>query len=190
AVQGKKVLDVGCVDHNANQATREEWLHGIIHSSASEVIGLDFAEEEVRKLNDTGYTIIYGNAEEKDLGTVFDVVVAGEFIEHVENPGRFLVNMLKHLKPNGTIILTTPNPFYPKRMLEILIHGKALVNPQHVSWFCPQTLHTLMERTGYTDIEVIPFNNSEAWFGIGRLPSVFRDWYATNLLVRACRPNE
>lgn len=191
-VKGKKVLDVGCVDHEARRADAEDgdqWLHRIICSEASETIGLDFAENEVAKLNEQGFKIVCGDAETASLDDTFDCVIAGELIEHLSNPGLFISNMYRHLNPGGTIVLTTPNPFYPKRLFEILTSGKVIVNPQHTAWYCPETITRLIERAGFVDIVVEPFNNSEAWFGVGRIPSLLRDWFATNLLIYAKRPN-
>lgn len=51
----------------------------------------------------------------KDLNTNFnfnkkyDLIVAVEIIEHLENPFHFIKQMESHLKSNGVIILTTPN---------------------------------------------------------------------------------
>lgn len=186
--RGKKVLDVGCVDHRSSNEQGEAWLHKVIREQAAELVGLDFEADEVDKLNARGYNIVHGDAEVKDLGQCFEVIVAGELIEHLENPGRFLRNMRKHLVPGGEIVLTTPNPFYPKRLMEILGGGKALVNPQHVSWFCPDTLKTMMLRTGFVDIEITPFNNSQRLRAAVEAMTRFRPWFATNLLACARNP--
>jgi len=184
-VQGKSVLDVGCVDHEAAKETGDEWLHKVILEHASSVLGLDYAEEEVKDLVQKGYNIVYGNAEEVELGKKFDVVVAGELIEHLSNPGKFLENMRKHLHENGEIVLTTPNPYYPKRMAEILIQGRAQVHPQHVMWYCPRTLTEILTRAGFSEVKIIPFNNTERWSGVVNSLTRFRPWFSTNLLAVA-----
>ncbi len=187
-VRGKRVLDVGCVDHESSNEAGQQWLHRVIGEQASELTGLDFEAEEVEKLNAKGYNIIHGDAEVVDLGRKFDVIVAGELIEHLGNPGNFLQNMRRHLEPGGKLVMTTPNPFYPKRFIEVLFEGKARVNGQHVSWFCPQTLAALMSRAGFSDIEVQPFNNSERWRSVVDRVSTFRPWFATNLLATGINP--
>jgi|SRR5215217_3098466 len=40
----------------------------------------------------------------------FDLVVAIEVIEHLRDPRHFISNCLKVLKPNGYLLLTSPNP--------------------------------------------------------------------------------
>jgi len=111
-VAGKKVLDLGCVQHSSNKATRADWLHGIISKYASYCLGVDLLEKEVKKLNELGYNIICADVEKMDLPEKdFDVIVAGELIEHLANPGLFLENCRNHLKDDGLLIITTPNPF-------------------------------------------------------------------------------
>ncbi len=39
----------------------------------------------------------------------YNLIIAVEIIEHLENPSHFIRKMKDHLKPNGIIILTTPN---------------------------------------------------------------------------------
>lgn len=187
-VDGKTVLDVGCVAHLASRADQQDWLHVFICARADSVVGLDFAEKEAEKLNRRGYDIRTGNAETIDLGQAFDCVVAGELIEHLDNPGLFLRNMWRHLRPGGTIALTTPNPFYPKRLFEIMLNGKAEVHPQHTMWLCPDTLESLLRRAAFERIDIIPFSNSEACFRIGRIPGNLWPWLHTNLLALARRP--
>jgi SAM-dependent methyltransferase len=41
----------------------------------------------------------------------FDMVIASEVIEHVEHPGEFLLFLRSKLKPEGAILLTTPNGY-------------------------------------------------------------------------------
>jgi len=57
----------------------------------------------------------------------FDTIVAGEIIEHLKEPCRFLKEIKRILKKNGKLILTTPNS-------QMLIY-KTWKHPQHkYSW--------------------------------------------------------
>lgn len=185
-ITGKRVLDVGCVGGlNWSDESRSEWLHEFVRTHAASVVGLDFAEREAKKLQQEGYDIRIGDAEKTDLGETFECIVGGEIIEHLMNVGDFLSNMKHHLAPGGTLVLTTPNPFYPKRQFEILFSGKADVHPDHTLWYCPQTLTYALKRAGFREINIIPFSNSHGLNAIGRLPGAIRPWFSTNLMAVA-----
>jgi 2-polyprenyl-3-methyl-5-hydroxy-6-metoxy-1,4-benzoquinol methylase len=186
-VAGKDVLDVGCVQHVASRADSDEWLHKKLYFRAKSVLGLDYADAEVKKLADT-YNIVSGDAETVDLKRQFDCVVAGELIEHLENPGMFLRNMVNHLRPGGQIVLTTPNPFYPKRLFDLLVSGSTGINPEHTCWFCDVTLTQLLQRVGFCGVRTYFVSNSLAWFAIGRLPRLIRRRFSDHILVVAQTP--
>src|SRR5690606_33144810 len=76
-------------------------------------------------------------------------IVAGEVIEHLEDPGHFLRNLLAHIEPDGVLALTTPNPFAARQRGRIWRHGRPLVHEDHVGWQDPITLSALLRRTGW-----------------------------------------
>ena len=184
-VKGKKVLDVGCVGNTAGDAAQPDWLHHLVCQYAAEVVGLDIAAEAVAALREQGHNIVSGDAETADLGQTFDCIVAGELIEHLSNAGQFLANMRRHLEPGGTILLTTPNPFYPFRSLEILLRGATRVNPEHTCWYCPTTLKNALSRAGYQEIELHYVNYTSRFWGIAGFPKRVRRWFSTNILTIA-----
>lgn len=148
--RGPDVLDVGCVDHSADTCS-PLWLHGVLARRFPDVVGVDISREGIATLTKSGYANLYvADAQELRLDRSFDTIVAGEIIEHVENPGRFLAAATKHLKLGGRLILTTPNPFSLMYVLySIKNFPKTCVNPQHTMWFCPSTMRELAVRTGY-----------------------------------------
>jgi len=183
ACRGKDVLDVGCIDHEAINAAKDEWLHKKIKDVARCLVGLDFAGAEVEKLRGE-YDIVCGDAQSIDLGRTFDCIVAGEIIEHLENPGLFLANMRRHLRPGGTLVMSTPNPFYPKRFIDILVNGRTDINTQHVCWYCDVTLTQLLRRAGFSSVSTYFTSSSNRFFGIGRLPALlFSRRFSTHIVV-------
>jgi 2-polyprenyl-3-methyl-5-hydroxy-6-metoxy-1,4-benzoquinol methylase len=156
----RAVMDLGCVDsrparHDA--AARIEYKANLLHKRIAEInpstLGVDIDPEGVRILNEQGFKAIVGNVEEMDLGQQFDTIIAGEIIEHLENPGRFLRNMRRHLKSNGVIIVSTPNPFYSGSAWKIWRYGQPAVHEDHMGWQDPTTMAQLFRRTGFEPFE-------------------------------------
>tara|TARA_B100000315_G_C14579749_1_gene589840 strand:- start:2198 stop:2884 length:687 start_codon:yes stop_codon:yes gene_type:complete len=56
------------------------------------------------------------------LGT-YDCIVSCEGLEHLGNPELFLRTAYEHLNPSGTLLITTPNTWYPQAKLQYLLRG-------------------------------------------------------------------
>jgi SAM-dependent methyltransferase len=148
-VKGPWVLDIGCAGH-VPEPDSPYWIHGILRNSFPHVVGIDIKETSVRQLIDLGYQNIYTqNAESFDLPYKFDTIVAGEVIEHLNNPALFLERMKAHLAPGGSAIITTPYPFSAIFFLYALFKfPKTCQNIEHTFWFCPTTFKELAQRVG------------------------------------------
>lgn len=168
--RGKRVLDVGCVNHSVEFVEHDDWLHGKIAAVASSVVGIDIEKEAVEELNRRGYTAIVANAEDFNLRDRypegFEVVVAGEIIEHLVNPGLFLQNLRCHLAPGGKIILTTPNAYGFIFFLEVLLLGHETLNDDHTMTFSKKNMTRFLEKcgfevTGFTYVNEVGRNRQE-----------------------------
>lgn len=148
---GRRVLDVGCIDHNWETAVAlgPDWIHERIRRVSTDVVGIDFLADDAAELNLRGYDIRVADAQAFDLGRTFDVIVAGDLIEHLERPGAFLECAKRHLVPGGELVLTTPNAFSAEQFLLALRANKVMLNPEHVAWFDPRTLYALLDRCGF-----------------------------------------
>ena len=150
------VLDLGVVDARRALAPRAEQLadcssllHDRIRKINPNVLGVDIDPEGVEILRKRGYNVVAADVETMDLGRQFDVVVAGEIIEHLPNPGRALTTIRKHLKPGGRLILSTVNPFCIEQWWKILKYNDVQVHEEHTMWFDPRTLGRLLAMSGY-----------------------------------------
>jgi 2-polyprenyl-3-methyl-5-hydroxy-6-metoxy-1,4-benzoquinol methylase len=116
---------------------------------AKSVTGIDKEIEEIKKLRKKGYdNIIAGDAEKIKLKQKFDVIVAGNVLEHLSNPGLFLANMKNHLKEDGKIIITTDNEGGFISFFHTLCLGYISENPDHTMIFNYSHLRELITREG------------------------------------------
>jgi len=54
---------------------------------------VDIDDEGIKILREEGYHVRTDNVMTMNLEEQFDVIIAGEIIEHLDNPGQFLRNM-------------------------------------------------------------------------------------------------
>lgn len=144
-IKGKKVLDLGCVDHDLKQV-EGSWMHRELAKHAQELAGVDHLKSAVDELQKRGYQITCQNVEELNLTQTFDVAIAGEIIEHLTNPGKFLEGIHRHLEDDGLLIITTPNAFSIANIFKILKRNQIKVNADHTTWYDPVTLTCLLTK--------------------------------------------
>ena len=152
-IENKTVLDIGCCgwySRHKEENIVEGWLHNNIKKHAKSVLGIDISKECIKFLKEKGYNVEVANAEDFNLNQKFDVIVAGELIEHLSNFQGFLNSVRKHLKEDGLLILTTPNVFYFKETLFLVLRGYPPVNPEHTCYFDEVTLRQLLNRFGFS----------------------------------------
>ena len=147
----KRVLDIGCVAHDEARLGGDEWLHGHLARAASECVGVDILEEGVAAVNAAGFDAIAHDLTD-GLGPLaergpFDVIVAGELIEHVPDLDMVFRVAAEGLAPDGELILTTPNPYSPQRVRAGQL-GIVWENVDHVSYLFPSGIAELAERRG------------------------------------------
>ena len=148
--RGKEVLDLGCVDHSLArvEALGERFLHRRIQAVAKSLLGVDVLAPEVSKLNKAGYHIIVANVEALRLDRTFDVIVAGDLIEHLSNVGLFLESVERHMHDDSLCVITTPNPFNIEQSMIAIFESRIGVNAEHTCWIDPTVFYQLVERTG------------------------------------------
>ena len=90
----------------------------------------------------------------------FDVVVIGDLIEHLSNPGSMLACVNKHLPSDGMLIISTPNPYTLDRSVRALFTSKQPVNPEHTTLYTKETLSELLRRYGFVITNVFYTNEN------------------------------
>lgn len=159
--KGHSVLDIGCVQHNPQQYRSRFWLHKALKETASYLEGLDIYEEGVNYLQGLGFNIYVGDAQNLDMKRQFEVIIAGDLIEHLSNPGQFLAGCARALCEGGKLLLSTPNPWYWRNIAKAVLFSSVSINPEHTMWMCPRTLEHHAARYGLR-IEEIQFGSRYA----------------------------
>jgi trans-aconitate methyltransferase len=83
----------------------------------------------------------------------YELVIAGEVLEHVPDADSFLAGCSSLLKPAGRLCVTVPNACSPKIGLRSLA-GRESVHPDHRVYYGPRTLQRALDGAGY-DVELI-----------------------------------
>ena len=87
--------------------------------------------------------------------STFDTITANELIEHLENTGLFLDECNRVLKPGGILIVTTPNPYYPIKIINEYL-GRGLNNDsEHIVLFCRKRMRLQFKHHGFKLIKEI-----------------------------------
>jgi SAM-dependent methyltransferase len=187
-VANAEVLDLGCVCHELD-ISDPPWLHGFLVERASRVVGVDILPDAVAELERRGYEVVCANVETMDLDQTFDVVVAGDIIEHLSNLGLFFERVRAHLADGGLLLVATPNPLNPMRMLRLLTGGRDLANGEHTCWFTQKVLRQLAARHGFEVADESYADDTRYYYRIW--PSITptggalrRGWRRTRTLIK------
>ncbi|MFA8343006.1 MAG: class I SAM-dependent methyltransferase [Rhodothermaceae bacterium] len=148
------VLDVGC---------GSAWVAKELLPKDKKVISLDLSFENVKKALD-----LYPSKKHSGLisdsfnlaiaDNSIDLIIASEIIEHVVDPGSFVKELMRVLKPDGTLIITTPY----KELLQysLCIHcNKETPLHAHIHSFDEEILLSLYKEKDLKRIGYFTFGN-------------------------------
>lgn len=156
--EGKKVLHLGCTNYPYTKEAidNDALLHFELDKIASELYGFDFDQAGIDILEQNGTKNLYQADLEKleavNLDETFDVIIAGEMIEHLNNPGLFLRGIKRFMNPNTKLVITTINAYCAMRFWQYFLRGKGgkaePVHPDHVTYFSYSTLSLIIDHAG------------------------------------------
>jgi 2-polyprenyl-3-methyl-5-hydroxy-6-metoxy-1,4-benzoquinol methylase len=136
--QGQSVLDIGCAD------IPNPYLRG------KRIVGLDL---EDMKISPPYAEHVIGDVNQIDEllpGELFDVILMGNVIEHVEQPYELLRKVREHISTDGLLILSTPNLLgFPVIIAEYLCLRRFFYTANHVYYFTPRWVWRLLEQAGF-----------------------------------------
>ena len=156
---GKRVLDLGCRDGSLTK----------YYVKGNEVIGAD--------IDDVALSICQTNLGIKTIhldlndplpfdDSSFDVVIAGEIIEHLIFPELFVKEIYRVLKSKGIFCGSTPNVPRMKNRIQFLFgrtpcfdyagYLRFFDDAAHLRYFSYSTLKSFLERY-FTKVDIIPY---------------------------------
>jgi len=156
---GAKLIDIGC---------GEGWIMDEFYKRGLSVSGLDFSKHGIEKFHPHLLTFFdQGNIFEKiqktlSDGTLFDVVILANVIEHVKEPVLLLEEIKKCMGPCALLIIVAPNDF--SALHQILIEKKIiprkfwLCYPDHLSYFNRNSMINLLSDFGYSILATVADN--------------------------------
>jgi len=163
ACAGKNVLDLGCYDETAlSKRDSGNYLFSEISSVAAIHIGVDNSKllpPGGLHISDTE-KILFGDIfdlDQMDFGGVdFDIIVAGELIEHLPNSLQFFANMKKSF-PGKRLICSTPNATSFANMI-LSVFKRESAHIDHLQVYSYKTLNTLCRTVNFSQWQIIPYH--------------------------------
>jgi 2-polyprenyl-3-methyl-5-hydroxy-6-metoxy-1,4-benzoquinol methylase len=154
---GKKILDIGCRD---GELTKE-------YAAGNEVLGLDIDTEALNKAKQKLSMLVQKADLHADWGVergVYDVVVAGEVLEHLYYSEVVIGKVKNALKQDGLFIGSVPNAFSLINRVRLFFgikKGTPLSDPTHINHFKHSELHALLKKH-FTEVSIVPLGKY-AW---------------------------
>jgi glycosyltransferase involved in cell wall biosynthesis len=145
-----KVLDIGCSGGRLAAFMREAGHH---------VTGVDYIEVPgVRDRVDVFHQADLSTGIPPEVGIGFDVVVAGDIIEHLPRPTETMKEIRRVLRPGGQVLLSVPNfgHWYPRFRVATGQFGydrRGILDDTHLRFFSRASLRRLVRKTGFDLLE-------------------------------------
>lgn len=142
--RGGCVLDAGC-GRSLFTAIRPDWPFRIVAGDVdfNLMVARRAAFPQVRWLVSAADPLPFRDAS-------FDVLFAGELIEHLDEPRTALAEFCRVLRPGGVLILTTPNRL---RLANLADGSERPYGPDHLSELSWDELRELLPAAGFDLIE-------------------------------------
>lgn len=150
---GERVLDVGCGE---GRFTAE------LARAGARVVGVDVAEEPLRRARtrnpELDLRVVDGEGTWELADAAFDVVWAGEVLEHVADTAAWLSEVRRVLRSGGSLLVSTPANGR-LRMLCAALSRRAFAarfdpRADHLRFYSRDTLCRLIEEFGFEQIRV------------------------------------
>jgi SAM-dependent methyltransferase len=141
---GRRVLDLGCRDGAL----------AVAYAAGNDVVGVDIDRAALAHAASLGLQAEWADLDEPLAfeDSSFDVVVAGELLEHIRSPQALIDEARRVLRPGGTLVGSVPNGFRLKNRLRFAAGRHPEPDPTHLHLFTPDDVRELLR--GFDEIEL------------------------------------
>jgi glycosyltransferase involved in cell wall biosynthesis len=145
-----RILDLGC-----SSGLLAEQMRAKGHF----VVGVDHAElPGVRRRTDAFFVADLADGVPVEVGTGYDVIVAGDVVEHLARPFDVVREMSRLLRPQGQLLLSVPNfsHWYPRLRVALGLFGydrRGILDQTHLRFFTRRSLRRLVTGAGFDILE-------------------------------------
>jgi SAM-dependent methyltransferase len=166
----RRVLDLGC---RYGALTRT-------YAEGNDVTGVDVDREALAEAAKLGIETRWADVDEPlpFEDATFDVVVAGELLEHVRDPAGLVAEARRVLRPGGRFVASVPNAFRLKNRLRFLVGRKPEDDPTHLHMFSPDDVHALLH----------DFEEPRVHFIAGRFVPLHGPLFANDIVFAGRKP--
>jgi SAM-dependent methyltransferase len=167
---GRRVLDVGCRDGALTRA----------YTEGNDVVGVDADREALAEAAGLGIETVWADLDQPlDFPDAsFDVVVAGELLEHLRDPQQLVREARRVLRPGATFVASVPNAYRLKGRVLFLLGRPPENDPTHLQMFSPGDVRSLLD--GFEDTHV--------HFVAGRLVPLHARLFANDIVFAGRKP--
>jgi len=183
------ILDVGCWVGTLGSALRRKGVD-------CSVVGIDVNAEalEVAKTK-SGYSNVYcldvNTLEASGLSDEnYDVIVFGDVLEHIVDPGRLLRCLLPKLSTGGCLIVSLPNVAFLKYRLLHLIGNwdyteTGIMDKTHLRFFTLYSMRKLFVDNGLRVVEYKPLTAvSNIYWPVKLLAKIWPSMFALQIIFK------
>jgi 2-polyprenyl-3-methyl-5-hydroxy-6-metoxy-1,4-benzoquinol methylase len=129
----------------------------------------------------------------------FDVIIAAEVIEHLENPRHMSREIFRLLRRGGVALVSTPNNESLRSLLSVMFRGHFVAfldssYPAHITPMLRLDLHRVLTEAGFKDVQFhftgqgdIPRFTSKTWQDVS-LGMLKGRLFSDNVIVSARKP--
>ncbi len=189
---GERILDVGCGDGSFSHHVKNKF---------NEIYGAEIAKEAafIAQKRNVSASVMDLNSSLSYKDNTFDAVTCLDVVEHLLDPDSLIDEIYRVLRPDGQLVLTTPNIRNFRNLYTLIFRG---IFPQtspdtfvwgggHLHFFTREDIKNIFEKAGFKKIE---FYVNQDQFRLSKKRKIIRfltgektfgEWFCGSITISA-----